>query len=81
MKVIIDPNLDIYDYTLDENVAWVEFDDDIDEIHVTNVVVSALPITHLQHIHLAFGSTIQSNSINVLLFILKNKHLTNSHWV
>ncbi len=81
MKVIIDPNLDIYDYTLDENVAWVEYDDDIDEIHVTNVVVSALPITHLQHFHLAFGSTIQSNSINVLLFILKNKHLTNSHWV
>ncbi len=81
MKMIIDPNLDIYDYTLDEDVAWVEFDDDIDEIHVTNVVVSALPITHLQLIHLAFGFTIQSNSINVLLFTLKNKHLTNSHWV
>jgi hypothetical protein len=30
---------------------------------------------------LAFGFTIQSNSINVLLFTLKNKHLTNNHWV
>ncbi len=71
--MIIDLNLDIYDYTLDEDVAWIEFDDDIDEIHATNVVVSALPITHLQLIHLAFGSTIQSNSINVLLFALKEQ--------
>ncbi len=71
--MIIDPNLDIYDYTWDEDVAWVEFDDDINEIHVKNVVVDALPITHLQLIHLAFGSTIQSNSINVLLFTLKKQ--------
>lgn len=75
MKMIIYPNLDIYDYTLDEDVAWVVFDDDIDGIHVTNVVVSALPITHLQLIHLAFGYTIQSNSINVLLFTLKKTNI------
>jgi hypothetical protein len=73
--MIIDPNLDIYDCTLDEDVAWVEFDDDINEIHVTNIIVSALPITHLQLIHLAFGSTIQSNSINVLLFTLKKTNI------
>jgi hypothetical protein len=73
MMMIIDPNLDIYDYTLNEDVAWVEFNDDIDEIHVKHVVVNVLPITHLQLIHLAFGSTIQSNSINVLLFTLKKQ--------
>jgi hypothetical protein len=39
-----------------KNDVSVEFDDDVNDIHGTNLLASSLPITHLQPTNLAFGS-------------------------
>jgi hypothetical protein len=54
--MVVNLGLDLNNSSLDKNDALVEFDDDVDDIHGTNLVASFLPITHLQPTNLAFES-------------------------
>jgi hypothetical protein len=56
--MVVNLGLDLKDSSLDKNDVSIEFDDDVDDIHGTNLIVSSLPITHLQPINLAFGSIV-----------------------
>jgi len=58
MKMVVSLGLDLNNSTLDKNDVSVEFDDDVDDIHGTNLIVSSLPITHLQPTNLTFGSIV-----------------------
>jgi len=56
--MVVSLGLDLNNSTLDKNDVSVEFDDDVDDIHGTNLIVSSLPITHLQPTNLTFGSIV-----------------------
>jgi hypothetical protein len=58
MKMVVNLGLDLKDSSLDKNDVSVEFDDNVDDIHGTNLIVSSLPTTHLQPTNLAFGSIV-----------------------
>jgi hypothetical protein len=58
MKMVVNVGLDLNDSSLEKNDVSVEFDDDVDDIHGTNLIASSLPITHLQPTNLAFGSIV-----------------------
>ncbi len=56
--MVVNLGLDLKDSSLDKNDVSVEFDDNVDDIHGTNLIVSSLPTTHLQPTNLAFGSIV-----------------------
>ncbi len=55
MKMVVNSGPDLNDSS-NKNDVSVEFDDDVNDIHGTNLLASSLPITHLQPTNLAFGS-------------------------
>ncbi len=58
MKMVVNLGLDLNDSSLDKNDVWVEFDDDVDDIHGTNLIAGSLPIIDLQPTNLAFGTIV-----------------------